>query len=46
MLSAIFAMFLHVSVDPILGDVFVDIIPVFLDIFPRFIEHDKNTGFL
>jgi hypothetical protein len=24
----------------------VDIIPVFLDIFPRFFEHDKKHGFL
>jgi hypothetical protein len=38
--------FLHVSVGPILGDDFVDIIHVFLDIFPRFFEHDKKQGFL
>jgi hypothetical protein len=38
--------FLHVSVDPILGDDFVDIIPVFLDNFLRFFEHDKKHGFL
>jgi hypothetical protein len=46
MLSAIFAMFLHVSVDLILGDVFVDIILVFVVIFPRFFEHEKKHGFL
>jgi hypothetical protein len=39
-------MFLHVSVDRILGDVFVDIKFVFLDIFPRFLEHHKKHGFL
>jgi hypothetical protein len=32
-------MFLHVSVDPILGDVYGDIVPVFLDIFHRFLKH-------
>jgi len=46
MLSANFAMFLHVLVDPILGDVFMDIIPIFLDIFPRFWEQHQKHGFL
>jgi hypothetical protein len=46
MFSAILATFLHVSVDRILGDVFVDIKAVFLNIFPRFLQHHKKHGFL
>ena len=46
MFRAILAMFLHVSVNPILGDVFVDIETVFFDIFPRFLEHHKKHEFL
>jgi hypothetical protein len=46
MFSAILLTFLHVSVDQILGDVFVDIKGVFLDIFPRFLVHHKKHGFL
>jgi hypothetical protein len=46
MFSAILATFLHVSVDRILGDVFVDIKAVFFNIFPRFLEHHKKHGFL
>jgi hypothetical protein len=46
MFSAILATFLHVSVDQILGDVFVDIKVVFLNIFPHFLEHHKKHGFL
>jgi hypothetical protein len=40
------ATFLHVSVDPILGDVHTDIVPVFFDIFARFSKHHKKHGFL
>ena len=39
-------MFLHVSVDRILGDVYVDTIYVFFDIFPCFSKHHKKQGFL
>ena len=46
MFRAILAMFLHVSVDQILGDVFANIILVFFNIFPRFWEHHKKHGFL
>ena len=46
MFSAILATFLHVSVDRILGDVFMDIKTVFFNIFPRFLEHHKKHGFL
>ena len=38
--------FLHVSVDPILGDVSWTSSMYFLDIFLRFFEHDKKHGFL
>jgi hypothetical protein len=44
--SEILSMFLHVTVDRILGDVFVDIKSVILDIFPRLLEHQKKHGFL
>ena len=44
--SEILATFLHVSVDRILGDVFVDIKSIILDIFPRFLEHHKKHRFL
>ena len=46
MFSVILATFLHVSVDLILGDVYQDIKSVFLDIFPRFLEHHKKHEFL
>jgi hypothetical protein len=46
MYRANLAMFLHVSVDPILGDVHTDIVPVFFDIFSRFLKHHKKHGFL
>jgi hypothetical protein len=46
MYRANLAMFLHVSVDPILGDVHTDIVPVFFDIFARFLKHHKKHGFL
>jgi hypothetical protein len=46
MFSAILAMFLHVSVDRTLGDVFVDINAFFFNIFPRFLEHHKKDRFL
>ena len=46
MFSAILATFLHVSVDRILGDVFMDIKAIFLNIFPRFLEHHKKHRFL
>ena len=46
MLSEIFSMFLHVSIDPILGDVYMDINPVVSDIFLRFSKHHKKHGFL
>ena len=38
--------FLHVPIDRISGDIFADIITVFPDIFPRFLEHKKKHGFL
>jgi hypothetical protein len=46
MFGAIFATFLHVSVDQILGDVLANIIHVFFPNFPRFLEHHKKHGFL
>ena len=46
MFIAILATFLHVSVDRILGDVFLDIKSVFLNIYPRLLEHREKHGFL
>ena len=46
MLSAIFAMFLHASVDPILGDISWTSSLFFWTFFYVFLNMTKNTGFL